>query len=114
MTQKNLEEVNYEDWKKACNHVKTKEQYPHRGRLMVEATENTTVNKGIDSSARKSEDSISICSKDSFNAMDRDTVSEEINGSTGLAEREPDGSSVFKDRTVFRKGMDIHLHAFTA
>jgi hypothetical protein len=46
--------------------------------------------------------------------MDKDTASEEINGSTGLAERGPEGSSVFRVRAAFRKGMEIHLHAFTA
>lgn len=74
---------------------------------MEEATENTTVNKGIDSSAKKS-DNISICSKDSINAMDMDTASEEINSSTGLAERGPDGSSVFRVREAFRKGACFH------
>jgi hypothetical protein len=81
---------------------------------MEEATENTTVNKGIDSSPKKSDDSISVCSKDSINAMDMDTASDEINGSTGLAERGPDGSSVSRVRDAFREGMKIHLYAFTA
>lgn len=48
MAQKSSDEINHEDWIKVYNHLKAKEHW-QRDRLMEEATENTTVNKGIDS-----------------------------------------------------------------